>query len=253
MKFTYFGSNSWLVELSGYRILIDPWFVGDLCFGGQEWLFRGKLTTPLPIPAQIDLILLSQGLADHAHEPTLRHLDQSIPVVGSAAAAKVAQRLGFLQVTALSPSQIYTLGTPEQGITLQAVPGAPVPQVENGYVVTNVQTQERIYYEPHGFFDRSVAQFAPVEVLISPVVDLALPFLGSLIQGYTATPELVQMLQPKRLLPTATGGEVEFSGLLLSFLKTQGSLESFQQRLRDQGSETIVTSLAIGESFGLSP
>ena len=33
---TYFGSSGWLIDLDGFRILIDPWFSGDLFFNRQD-------------------------------------------------------------------------------------------------------------------------------------------------------------------------------------------------------------------------
>jgi L-ascorbate metabolism protein UlaG (beta-lactamase superfamily) len=38
MNLTYFDSNSWLIEIDGKRILLDPWLVGDLTFGSLTWL-----------------------------------------------------------------------------------------------------------------------------------------------------------------------------------------------------------------------
>jgi L-ascorbate metabolism protein UlaG (beta-lactamase superfamily) len=248
MNFTYFGSNTWLLELGEYRILVDPWLVGDLTFGGQDWFFKGSLRQPLPIPQKVDLILLSQGLADHAHEPTLKALDPQIPVIGSKSAATIVRRLGYTEVTALSPGDRLTLETGEGTIEIEAVPGAPVPQVENGYVLTWGDDQRRIYYEPHGFFDSKVARFAPVEVLISPVVNLELPLLGPLINGASAAPELVKLLQPKRILPTATGGEVDFSGILMGLLKAQGTIAGFEDRMKEAGNRAIVSTLNPGES-----
>jgi len=40
MYLTWLDSNSWLIELAGKRILLDPWLVGDLTFGNLTWLFR---------------------------------------------------------------------------------------------------------------------------------------------------------------------------------------------------------------------
>jgi L-ascorbate metabolism protein UlaG (beta-lactamase superfamily) len=39
MQLTYFGANGWLLELAGQRLLLDPWLVGPLRFGGAGWLF----------------------------------------------------------------------------------------------------------------------------------------------------------------------------------------------------------------------
>ena len=41
MQLTYFGANGWLLELAGQRLLLDPWLVGPLRFGGAGWLFEG--------------------------------------------------------------------------------------------------------------------------------------------------------------------------------------------------------------------
>ena len=64
MYLTYLDSNSWLVEMGGQNILIDPWLVGSLTFGNLDWLFKGSRPQERPIPEKIDLILLSQGLED---------------------------------------------------------------------------------------------------------------------------------------------------------------------------------------------
>ena len=86
MQLTYFGANGWLLELAGQRLLLDPWLVGPLRFGGAGWLFEGRLPREWPIPGDLDGLLLSQGLPDHAHPATLERLPKELPVIGSAAA-----------------------------------------------------------------------------------------------------------------------------------------------------------------------
>ena len=102
MKLTWFDANTWLIEAGNKRILIDPWLVGDLVFGNMPWLVRGSRPQAATIPQNIDLILLSQGLADHAHLPTLQQLDKSIPVLASPDGAKVAKGIGYQSVTVLN-------------------------------------------------------------------------------------------------------------------------------------------------------
>jgi L-ascorbate metabolism protein UlaG (beta-lactamase superfamily) len=46
MEATWLDSNSWLIELGGRRMLIDPWLVGELVFGQQAWLFKGEHPQP---------------------------------------------------------------------------------------------------------------------------------------------------------------------------------------------------------------
>jgi len=238
MQLTWFGANSWLLEWQ-QRILIDPWLVGSLVFGGQTWLFQGERGRPLEVlPANIDLILLSQGLADHAHRPTLEKLDRTIPVVGSVSAAEVAQRLGYRTVTALAHGQTYRLA---EQIEIQAVPGAPIGlQQENGYLLRDLNSDLRLYYEPHGFHDPSLSNQGPVEVVIAPVVDLALPVAGSIIRGRASALSLAQQLRPQVWLPTAAGGEITYHGLLNRLLQTVGTVDQFRTQLAQHHLATAV-------------
>jgi L-ascorbate metabolism protein UlaG (beta-lactamase superfamily) len=227
MQLTWLDSNSWLIELGGKKILLDPWLVGTLSFGDLPWLFQGTKTIDRPIPANIDLILLSQGLPDHAHPPTLEVLDRSIPVVGSPSAAKVVQKLGYQTVTALAPGESFRFAD----IEIKAVPGSPVgpTAIENGYILRGDSTS--LYYEPHGYHSPVLAQEAAIDVVITPLIDLKLPFVGAIIKGQASAIELCALLKPKFILPTAAGGDVKFEGLLMSILSAEGTVAEFQALL----------------------
>jgi L-ascorbate metabolism protein UlaG (beta-lactamase superfamily) len=229
MYLTWLDSNSWLIELADKRILLDPWLVGSLTFG-LDWLFKGNLRQERPIPESIDLILLSQGLADHAHPETLQRLDKSIPVVGSPSAAKVAQAIGFTTVTALNHGDAFTL---DQHIKIQAIPGSPLgPTVqENGYLLKALDSGVTLYYEPHGYHDSNLKDFAPIDVVITPLIDLALPLVGPIIKGTESALELAKQVKPQVILPTAAGGDVSFEGLLISVLKAVGTIDDFRAKL----------------------
>ena len=131
MQLTYFGANGWLLEFAGQRLLLDPWLVGPRRFGGAGWLFEGRLPREWPIPGDLDGLLLTQGLPDHAHPATLERLSKELPVIGSAAAVQQARRFGFTQNDTLRPGERLQRGSLE----IQATAGAPVPQVENGYLL----------------------------------------------------------------------------------------------------------------------
>jgi L-ascorbate metabolism protein UlaG (beta-lactamase superfamily) len=101
---------------SNIKILVDPWLVGKLTFGGANWFFEGekpglkrdginidKLT------ADIDFILLAQSLDDHFHKPTLAVLPKHIPVVAAAEAAKMAQEFGFETIHSIDHGQTVRL------------------------------------------------------------------------------------------------------------------------------------------------
>ncbi len=234
MQLTWLDNNSWLIEMGGKNILLDPWLVGDLSFGNLPWLFLGSKTVQRPIPANIDLILLSQGLPDHAHLPTLEALDRSIPVVASPSAAKVVKNLGYQKITALAPGESHDFA----GVVIKAVPGSPVgpTAIENGYILRDDEIS--IYYEPHGYHSPVLATELPIHVVITPLIDLKLPLLGAVIKGKASALALCQLLKPKFIVPTAAGGDVKFEGLLMSILTAEGSVTEFKDLLK---SKSLIT------------
>lgn len=227
MQLTWLDNNSWLIELSGKKILLDPWLVGDLIFGNLPWLFHGSKTVDRSLRDQIDLILISQGLPDHAHPPTLEILDRSIPVVCSPNAAEVVHKFGYENVTSLAHGESYRFAD----IDLKAVPGSVVgpTTIENGYVLRG---ESSLYYEPHGTHSPVLANEAAIDVVITPLIDLKLPLVGAVIKGRGTALKLCELLKPQFIIPTAAGGEVKFEGLLASILQTEGSVAEFQNALQ---------------------
>jgi L-ascorbate metabolism protein UlaG (beta-lactamase superfamily) len=248
MKLTWLDSNSWLIELGGKNILLDPWLVGNLSFGNLPWLFLGSKTVDRPIPSNIDLILLSQGLPDHAHPPTLEILDRSIPVIASPNAAKVVKDLGYQQITALAPGESHQFA----GVNIKAVPGSPVgpTAIENGYILRDGNSS--IYYEPHGYHSPVLATEATIDVVITPLIDLKLPLIGAVIKGKASALELCELLKPKFIVPTAAGGDVKFEGLLMSILTAEGTVAEFQGLLKGKSLDTEAIEPQPWQSFSLA-
>tara|TARA_B100002052_G_C15765123_1_gene544277 strand:- start:22 stop:798 length:777 start_codon:yes stop_codon:yes gene_type:complete len=215
---TYFGANGWLLEFDGLRVLVDPWMRGALSFPPGPWLLKGELSQEQPIPEDLDLLLLTQGLADHAHPPTLESLPRSLPVIGSTAAAQVVKRLGFSSVESMKPGETTT----RRGLTLRATAGAAVPMVENGYLLEHAAGS--LYLEPHGFLDPSLAP-RRVDAVITPMVDLGLAGLGSFVKGCSVVPQLIQRFQPSVVLASTSGGDVRFGGALSGLLHMNGTVD----------------------------
>lgn len=217
MHATYFGANGWLLEIGGLRLLVDPWFRGELVFPPGPWLLRGQLGQTMPVPENLDLLLLTQGLADHCHPPSLELLPSDLPVVGSASAAARVRQHGFATVTALRPGERYSIGA----LTITATSGAPVPAVENGYLLEH--PQGRLYLEPHGFLPADLPAQA-LDAVITPVLDVGLPLAGAIVKGRQVLPQLLERFDPLTVLASATGGDVRFSGLLSGLFWQEGTM-----------------------------
>ncbi len=251
MELTYLDANSWLIEIANTRILLDPWLVGPLVFGNLPWLFKGERSIPQSIPENIDLILLSQGFPDHAHPETLQKLDRALPVVGSANAAKVVKGLGYDRVTSLAHGESFTW---QERLLIKAVPGSPLGPtvIENGYLLKDLQKDKTIYYEPHGYHSPTIKEAAPVDVVITPIVDLTIPLLGPVIQGKKTALEVCQWLQPQVILPSAAGGNVVYTGLLNALLQVGGSEAELRSSLAENNLATEVISATPGQPVKLN-
>jgi L-ascorbate metabolism protein UlaG (beta-lactamase superfamily) len=237
MKLTWLDNNSWLIEIGSKTILLDPWITGDLVFGGQTWLFRGIKQTVFEIPAQIDLILLSQGLDDHSHVPTLQKLDRHIPVVASPNAAKVVEQLGYSQITPLNIGQSHCL---DGEIEITAFAGSQIGPTltENAYVLKDLSSQQSIYYEPHGNHAAELSKVAPIDVVITPVIDFTILKLAPILNGQEKTVKLCQCLQPQVVLPTARADDTKYEGALTMLLREEGTFDRFCQMLADHQLKT---------------
>ena len=239
MQVIYYGANSWLWDFGHTRLLVDPWLVDDLVFGNLPWLFRGSHTHPIAQPDNVDAILLTQGLEDHAHRPTLAVLDRQLPVIASPSGAKVVSELGYVNVTTLKHGDRHAW---HDQLEIQATPGAPIGlQRENGYIIRDRMTGLSLYYEPHGFYDPpTLTTAAPIDVVINPIVNLELPLVGAIIQGDKAALNLAKLVHAQMILPTAAGGDIRYDGILDTILRTVGSAEALRQALAAAGLTTTV-------------
>jgi L-ascorbate metabolism protein UlaG (beta-lactamase superfamily) len=239
MKLTRLELNSWIIEIAGKTVLVDPWLVDPMTFFGSPWLFKAthkgpQTYTPATLP-KVDLILLSQSFDDHCHKPTLEQLDHSIPVVASPAAAKIVRQLGYTQVTALTTWQQHKIA---DGLEITAMPSAPASSGgENGYLLKG--GAESLYYEPHIFpADQPIASYVSnLDVAIAPVVGQIFPLIGQVIMGPQEALSMVKTLRPRVVLSTGNG-DVNIEGLLIKGVKPVGSFEEFAASLKESGLST---------------
>ena len=211
----YLGSNGWLIKFNETNLLIDPWLTGDLVFPPGEWFFKGSLDNEILIEDEINSILLTQSLPDHCHIPSLRKFKKNIDIICPSSAKDLLKKSGFSSIKVLKPSERII----KDDLEIEATAGAPVPQIENGYIVKNPEGKG-FYIEPHGYLDENLKS-QEIDAVITPTINLKLPLLGSFVKGADVLPKLIDIFNPRYILSSTAGGEAKYSGLLNKFLSIQ--------------------------------
>ena len=216
---TYLGSNGWLIKFDKTNLIIDPWITGDLVFPLGEWFFKGSLDNEIQIEEEINTILLTQGLPDHCHIPSLKKFKKNIDIFCPNSAKGILEKLGFTSIKVLKPSKKIK----QQGLEIEATAGAPVPQIENGYIVKDAKGRG-FYIEPHGYLDKNIKS-QEIDAVITPIINLELPLVGSFVKGAEVLPKLINTFNPKYILSSTAGGEAKYTGLLNKFISVQKHTE----------------------------
>ena len=212
---TYLGSNGWLIKFKKTNLIIDPWLKGDLIFPPGKWFFKGSLEEEILIDKEIDIILLTQGLPDHCHVPTLEMFKKDIPIICPKSALEKLEKIGFSSIKILKPSE----KTDQFNLSFEATAGAPVPRIENGYIVKDDQ-DNGFYIEPHGYLDENLNK-QNLDAVITPTKNLELPLVGSFVKGADVIPKLINKFNPKFILSSTVGGDAKYSGFLNNFISVQ--------------------------------
>ncbi|KAF5834786.1 beta-lactamase superfamily domain-containing protein [Dunaliella salina] len=201
---------------SGAGVLVDPWFTGDLAFLEQDWMYQGHkrvLRTDKvkmdAIMADTDVIVITQGLDDHCHMPTLREcVPKDKPIVANPAAAERISPLGFSNVMVLDHGQSVDVadGRLQLTATVGALVGPPWSKRENGLVFREkVPGGASAYFEAHCDFDEaSVSNVGQVDMVVSPISSSLVgvgPVAMPLVMGDINLVKLLKILKPKVLVP----------------------------------------------------
>lgn len=289
-SFCFLESNSWEIRTKAIHFLIDP--VLDTLDFGIPWLYSGKKrvlngpeelsrlvknhrqSSPFELSSEyIDFILISQGLDDHAHKPTLTRLQKLLPdllYIIPPSAEKILLGCGINKKNMIILSHGQSFEKKKLGETLKiiatsgALVGPPWQEKENGYVIQSVNDKSSLssfYYEPHGMFNpEELREYeGKIPIVISPIVSQEISISDAvpsytLVVGNEQVIDLVEKLKPKYLIPMLNG-DLNQAGLLASILKTTGSELEFEETLRKNtkiGQRTaFVRNIVPGKVFSL--
>lgn len=199
--------NSLFIEISGWKVLIDPWLEGTeidfFAWFNTQW----HRTAPLPydkIPT-FDTVLITQKYPDHFHAETLKKLNPKHIIAPKSLKKKIKNIL------------------PNSSLTL-------LDSIDNNVVVNNVQVtflptqrkidpiydafilddgKESVFLATHGFKTskkaiKQIKKASSCQLLINPFNYYKLPFfLGGVVSpGIDGVKHLCDVLDPKKVIAT---------------------------------------------------
>ncbi len=259
----YLETNSWVFNLGSFTLAVDPVLAAPLDFG-IPFLYTGKkraIDGPKELEKLIesaDYVLLSQGLDDHAHSPTLKILAQrrpSLPYIAPPSAVPILKSAGVPQscISTIAPGQQISLKKNRDELQIRATTGAlvgpPWQANENGYVLRLVNGPS-IYYEPHCMYDEAELARLQADFVITPVVSQELPYF-TLVAGGSKALRLAEILKAKAVIPMANG-ELEQSGPLAAIIRSEGSAEEFSGLVKAKAPRLRFFSVTPGVPLSIS-
>jgi len=211
------GDSSWLIEIDGTRLLLDPWLEGEavLLFPAFH-VARGGEAVRVEDVGAVDALVVSHPFPDHLNRATLRKLPRDLPAFAPKVVKPFLKWMGGMRRVTTIPNA--TRGG--QPVTFQNVSlswcraAAPLDTTHNALIIRGTASGATIMYCPHGLL-LSGPTFAAVERLLGGRLDallcsfthLDLPgYLGGVANlGAEAGAALAARLSPRFLLATHDG------------------------------------------------
>jgi len=229
--------GSYLLDLAGARVLVDPWYFPRGIQRQREPLGL----TPRSLP-KIHAILITHDHGDHLDTRALAALpDRSAALVGRPGVGEAVAEVGYQRVTELDWWGSVTIS----GVTIHAVP-ADHSTDENGYVLqaggVTVYAAGDTRFFPG--FEEIAGRFPAIDVALLPIGGAR--FFGFRAEmGPRDAARAVAVLDPRRVVPTHYGA----AGPPPVYWAVRNPVEKFRQALAAAGLEDRLVILAPGDSW----
>lgn len=195
MKITKLNADSsWLWEIEGVKILVDPWFSESQVdfhplFSKQFHLDPQPKTEDLERP---DFIFISHPFSDHCDRSTLIQMDPTIPMVCLPGIAKKIRKWRHFQTFLTLEEAPFSI----EKISITSF----LDLVHHAYHVKDSVTS--MVYAPHG--TTKIRQGFSCDVLIATMTSYHLPFYlgGTVNLGLEKALELAKKLSAKTIIST---------------------------------------------------
>ncbi|HWH93374.1 MAG TPA: MBL fold metallo-hydrolase [Baekduia sp.] len=250
MRLTWLGHATILLEASGTRILTDPVLRGRVA----HLVRHGPVP---PVPTGLDAVLLSHLHRDHADVPTLRRIEQHVPVIGPGGTATALRRARRTKVLEVTVGDVIDLAS---DVRVRAVPArhdvrrSPVGGADSEALGFVVEGRSRVYFAGDTDLFDGMADVGAggLDVALLPVWGW-----GAHIGPGHLDPEraahAVALLRPRVAVPVHWGTflPIGMRRRLGHLLRTPGP--DFAAHVAELAPEVRTTVLAPGEAFDLDP
>ncbi len=254
------ADTSWILEVDGTRLLLDPWLEGPAIVG-LPWIHTADLAqaaVPIAEVPSVDALVISHPFPDHCNAPTLRKLRGDFPAYAPAVARRRVKRLGgFDDVTVLGNctgrGQAVRVGNVSIAYCRA---GHWFDPTHNVLVIRGLDSGSTLAYCPHGVEvsdrtrDAMEAQIGDrLDLLMCSFTLLDLPiYLGGVANlGQQAAVGLAQYFSPDWVLPTHDGDKPD-SGFISWVSKLERCVEP-GELLSQHGISSAIPSIEIGRTW----
>ena len=199
--------NSFLLEMSGWKILIDPWLEGTEVDYFSWFNTQWHRTPPLAYKdlPDFDTVLITQKYPDHFHEKTLKRLNPKHIISPKSLEKKLKNLFPSSNIESLDAIN-RTLEVNKYKVTFLGTK-RKVDPIYDAFMVDDGEMS--VFVSTHGFqfnnMDRELLkQSSPCELLITPFNYYKLPFfLGGIVSpGLKGVKHLCDTLNPKKVIAT---------------------------------------------------
>eukprot|EP00986_Skeletonema_menzelii_P020595 scaffold31747_cov154-Skeletonema_menzelii.AAC.2 len=267
-SYTHLEGNGQLWEAksgnSKVSLVVDP-LASQLDFG-IPWGYRANKVA-LSESQTIDLIcnakpthcLLTMGLDDHCHPPTITKLVNKLPDLEYIVAPSAEKKLLGLgvkadKVTVLKHGESCKLGDARVTATEGALVGPPWQERELGFLLHFGKSEMEglsIYYEPHADVVMDNIKNLRADIMVSPVTKQALPAQVpsegqyTLVYGADRTLEIADTLGASVVVPLGNG-VLDIDGPLAGLVSASGDVSDFERLVEEKGSAVKIVKASPG-------
>jgi len=267
-SYTHLEGNGQLWQLKSgneqVSLVVDP-LASQLDFG-IPWGYRANKVA-LSESQTIDLIcdakpthcLLTMGLDDHCHPPTITKMMNKLPDLEYIVAASAEKKLIGLglkadKITVLKHGESCRLGDAKVIATEGALVGPPWQERELGFLLQLGKSEMEgisIYYEPHADVILKNIKNLRADIMVSPVTKQALPAQVpsegqyTLVYGADRTLEIANTLGASVVVPLGNG-VLDIEGPLASLVSASGGVSELERLLEENGSSVKVEKASPG-------